>query len=186
MTHTSTRKRVTFTQNDVEISEISTGQVVAVGFANHDLRMYKFYHFLSYSQGNVILSHANETHKLLNDKFGHLNYRYLQSLIKEIMVERLPSIKFSKGTYKGCIVGKHVEHKYEKSKARRDVQVIDMIHLNLIGPFPTPSYGNSRYVLTFIDDFSRYCWVYFLKLKYEVFETFRVFKALLENTSGIK
>ena len=32
MTHTDKTKRVTFTQDDVEISEISIGQVVAMGF----------------------------------------------------------------------------------------------------------------------------------------------------------
>ena len=55
MTHIGTSKRVTFTQNDVEISEISTDQVVAVGYADHDSRMYKFSHFLPYSQGNALL-----------------------------------------------------------------------------------------------------------------------------------
>ena len=48
----------------------------------------------------------------------------------------------------------------------------------------TPSYGGSRYVLTFICDFSRYCCVYFLKLKSEVFETLKVWKALVENACG--
>ena len=56
----------------------------------------------------------------------------------------------------------------------------------MIGTLHTPSYGNSRYVFTFIDYFSRYCLVYFLKQKYEVFETFKVFKALVENMSGNK
>ena len=39
MKHIGTNKRVTFTQNDVDISEISTGQVVAMGFTDRDLRM---------------------------------------------------------------------------------------------------------------------------------------------------
>ena len=43
MTHTGESKRVTFTPNVVEISEISIGQVVAVGFADNDSRMYKHY-----------------------------------------------------------------------------------------------------------------------------------------------
>ena len=73
------------------------------------------------------------------------------------MVEGLPTIKFSNGTCEGCVEGKHVEGKYEKGKERRVVQVLDVIKSDLIGPLPTPSYGKSRYVLTFIDDFSRYC-----------------------------
>ena len=57
-------KRVTFTLEVVEIEEISTDKVVAFGFVYHNARMYKFSHFLPYFQGNVILSHANETRKL--------------------------------------------------------------------------------------------------------------------------
>ena len=140
----------------MEISEISTRQAVAVGIADHDSRMYKFSYFLPYSQGNALLSHANETKKLWIDMFGHLKYIYIQSLSTENMVERIPSIKFSKGTCKGCIVENHAKRKYDKEKEKRDVQVLDLIHSDLIRPLTTPSYGNSRYVLTFIDDFSRY------------------------------
>ena len=42
MTHTGEPKRVIFTPDMVEISEISTNQVIAVGYANHHERMYKF------------------------------------------------------------------------------------------------------------------------------------------------
>ena len=56
--------RVTFTPEVVEIEEISTHKLVAFGFVYHNARMYNFSHFLSYFQGNVILSHANETRKL--------------------------------------------------------------------------------------------------------------------------
>ena len=41
-------------------------------------------------------------------------------------------------------------------------------------------------MLTFIDDYSRFCWVYFLKLKSEVFEHLKIWKALVENQSGHK
>ena len=41
-------------------------------------------------------------------------------------------------------------------------------------------------VLTFIDEFSRYCWVRFLKHKSEFFYLFKVFRALVENQSGRK
>ena len=44
--------------------------------------------------------------------------------------------------------------------------------------------SQAKYVLPFIDGFSRYYWVYFLKLKSEVFDHFKVFKALVENQSG--
>ena len=46
--------------------------------------------------------------------------------------------------------------------------------------------SQDKYALTFIDEFSRYCWVHFLKHKSEVFGLFKVFKALVENQSGRK
>ena len=39
-------------------------------------------------------------------------------------------------------------------------------------------------MLTFIDDYTRKTWVYFLKLKSEVLEKFCHFKALVEKQSG--
>ena len=46
--------------------------------------------------------------------------------------------------------------------------------------------SQAKYALTFIDDFSRYCWVHFMKHKSEVFGLFKVFKALVENQCGRK
>ena len=48
------------------------------------------------------------------------------------------------------------------------------------------SMSQAKYALNFIDDFSRYCWVHFLKHKSEFFGLFKVFKALVENLSGKK
>lgn len=46
------------------------------------------------------------------------------------------------------------------------------------------SLSGSRYFLLFTDDFSRMSWVYFLQLKSETFEKFKIFKALTEKQSG--
>ena len=48
------------------------------------------------------------------------------------------------------------------------------------------SMTQAKYALTFIDYFSRYCWVHFLKHKFEVFDLFKVFRALVENQFGRK
>jgi hypothetical protein len=48
----------------------------------------------------------------------------------------------------------------------------------------TQSIGGAKYFITFVDDFSRKFWVYFLKYKSDVFETFKKFKAMVENENG--
>ena len=100
-------KRVTFTTDLVEIEDISTDQVVAIGYADHHERMYKFSNFLPTSNEQDLLSHANETSKLWHERFGHMNYKYLQALHRDEMVDGLPQIKPSNGACIGCVVGKH-------------------------------------------------------------------------------
>ena len=102
------------------------------------------------------------------------------------MVEGLAAIKFTSDVCQGCILGKHPEKKFDKGKAQRASSPLGMIHSDIMGPFMQPSISKVRYVLTFIDDFSRFTWVFFLKLKSEVFECLIEFKALAENESGCK
>ena len=102
------------------------------------------------------------------------------------MVEGLLPIKISSGICKGCIVDKHLEHKFDRGEASRATSILGLIHFDISGPMPTTYMSGSRYVLTFIDDFSRFTWVFFLKKKYEVLERFTEFKASVENASGRK
>ena len=55
-----------------------------------------------------------------------------------------------------------------------------------MGPFQTKSLEGASYVLTFIDDFSRMTFGYLLEHKDQTFETFKVFKAFVENQTNLK
>ena len=83
MTHTEQPNRLIFTPDMVEISEISTDQVIVVGYVDHHERMYKFSNFLPTSSDQEIHSHANEFSKLWHERFVHMDYIYLQTLHKE-------------------------------------------------------------------------------------------------------
>jgi transposase InsO family protein len=48
---------------------------------------------------------------------------------------------------------------------------------------PSSSISGYVYYVSFIDDYSRKTWVFFLKSKDEVFSKFKEFKALIENLS---
>jgi transposase InsO family protein len=51
---------------------------------------------------------------------------------------------------------------------------------------PSSSISGYVYYVSFIDDYSRRTWIYFLKSKDEVFNKFKEFKALIENLSERK
>ena len=54
----------------------------------------------------------------------------------------------------------------------------------MCGPIQTESFGGARYFVTFSDDYSRYCAVYFIKQKSEVLEKFKELKAATTNEAG--
>lgn len=58
------------------------------------------------------------------------------------------------------------------------------MHSDLFGPLPVVSFSGYKYFLTFIDDFCKHTWVYFLKLKSEFFNMFLAIKAFVEKQSG--
>ena len=60
---------------------------------------------------------------------------------------------------------------------------MELIHSDVCGPIPSTSLSGFEYYVTFIDDYSRNTWIYFLKTKDDVFIKFKEFKALIENQS---
>lgn len=57
-------------------------------------------------------------------------------------------------------------------------------YIDLCGPIKPESHSHKRYFLTFIDNFSRKTWVFFLVEKSEAFEIFKKLKALIEKEIG--
>ena len=81
---------------------------------------------------------------------------------------------------KHCIYGKQCRQKF-KAGSHVSKGVLDYVHSDVWGPSPTVSYGGAKYYVLFVDDFSRKVWVYVLKIKANVFNTFKQFKVMVEK-----
>ncbi|GKA55115.1 retrotransposon protein, putative, ty1-copia subclass [Tanacetum coccineum] len=77
----------------------------------------------------------------------------------------------------GKMARKPYTHQVERAN-----DLLGLIHTDVYGPFKIMSRQGASYFVTFIDDFSHY--VYLLKHKHEVFETFKVFQKKVENQLG--
>jgi transposase InsO family protein len=55
------------------------------------------------------------------------------------------------------------------------------VHTYVWGPDQVSSLGGSGYYITFIDYSTRKTWVYYIQKKYDVFDTFKKWKDLVEN-----
>ena len=99
MTHTGSPKKVFFSPNEVEISDIVNGIFISKGFVDHSSRVYRFSHFMPFSKPSTLLTHANEARKHWYERFGHLKYKYLSYFCEKYMVSWIPKINISKGVY---------------------------------------------------------------------------------------
>ena len=81
ITHSSTRKRVEFTHDAVNIFDIQSNSKVATGEVNHRYRMYTFSKFIELDS-TLLLMHADDSSRLWHEIFDHLNFRYIQQLYK--------------------------------------------------------------------------------------------------------
>lgn len=116
-------------------------------------------------------------------KLGHLN-RKSMALLKEMSIGLSDSLK-NNFSCKDCIKEKHVKDLFNVSK-KRFSHHLKLVYLDLYGPMEEKSIEGNRYFLTFIDDFSRYIFVYILTHKNQVTETFLKFKNMAERQIGEK
>ncbi|GJU26190.1 retrotransposon protein, putative, ty1-copia subclass [Tanacetum coccineum] len=101
----------------------------------------------------------------------------MQKLQREGLLESINDESYDK--FESCISGKMTKKPFNNN-IERATDLLGLIHTDVCGPFRHVSRNGASYFLTFTDDFSRYGYVYLLKLKHEVFETFKVFKSEVE------
>ena len=124
---------------------------------------------------------------LWHQRFGHLNENDLKSLFKNQLVSGL-NLAAGKGdeVCHGCELGKSKRFPFPKTSQRKTTKPLQLIHSDLCGPLNIASVGGSKYFVSFIDDYSRYVSVYFLKTKDEAYDKFIEYVELVENQFDLK
>jgi transposase InsO family protein len=185
ITHSGEGKTIEFSPHQVIIKDLKDPKhVLATGIVDDITRLYNFNNFGSSTFSSVFVAHSDDLSKLWHEQFGHLNYRSLQQLFNQQVVTGLPLVSCRDGVCVVCVLGKHHRDSFDKRASWHASGPLQLVHSDLCGPFSSPSFSGCKYFLTFIDDFSRRTWVYFLKLKSEVFDKFLAYKALVEKQSG--
>ena len=111
-----------------------------------------------------------EPNELWHRRLTHVHYRALP-----IAFQRKHD-----GVRKGCVKGKNTKKTFPSSKSKAK-GILEIIHSDVCGPMSSNSLSGYAYYVSFIDDFSRKTWIYFMKNKDEVFSKFKEFKALIKN-----
>nr|GFA66509.1 retrovirus-related Pol polyprotein from transposon TNT 1-94 [Tanacetum cinerariifolium] len=133
-----------------------------VRFSNNDFAMIAGY-------GDVVIGSMMINKVYYVEGLGHNLFSFGQFCDKCLKVAFRKSTCFVRNK-DACEQGK-IHWKHHKSKmAFASDKPLYLLHMDLCGPMRVQSINEKRYVLVFVDDYSRYTWVFFLHSKDEASE----------------
>ncbi|GJX60854.1 reverse transcriptase domain-containing protein [Tanacetum coccineum] len=112
---------------------------------------------------------------LWHARLGHLHNKRMLEMSKNDLI---PAIDENLAKCNTCMLTKITRQPF-KSITRKYV-ILELIHSDLCDFHEAPSLGNKSYVITLIDDASRFCYVYLLHAKDEALDKFRIYKTEVE------
>ena len=116
-----------------------------------------------------------------HSRLGHMGEKNMAILFKNGLLPKMQST--SMDFCEHCVNGKQTRKAFGTG-THRSKEMLEYIHSDVWGPSPIPSHSGKLYYVSFIDDYSRFAWVYFLHNKSEVLSTFQKWKAIVENQTG--
>jgi len=130
------------------------------------------------------LANNHSCNSVLNDCFDvwHMRLGHVSSSGMSIISKQFPFIPCIKNAppCDACHYAKQKKLPFSHSSIKSSAP-FDLLHIDLRGPYSTPSFLGHKYFLTLVDDFSRFTWVIFLKTKDETQKHLKHFIAYVEN-----
>ncbi|KAL5515273.1 hypothetical protein EMCRGX_G000418 [Ephydatia muelleri] len=129
---------------------------------------------------------VNNKINLWHQRLGHLNEHQLKEMASQDLVKGLCIPCNTRMSFcEKCVEGKMARKPFQSVGEIRTTRKLQLVHSDVCGPMPTESIGGSRYFVTFVDDYSRFCRVYFMKRKSEAFDKFKEFERCSTNECGL-
>ncbi|GJX18199.1 retrotransposon protein, putative, ty1-copia subclass [Tanacetum coccineum] len=131
-----------------------------------------------YNVSNKRAKHNLDSTYLWHCHLAHISKKRIEKLQHYGLLKSTDDESFDQCV--SCLSGK-MTRKLFPHHTERATDLLGLIHTDVCGPLRHVSRQGASYFITFTDDYSRYGYVYLLKHKHEVFETFKVFKNEVEN-----
>ncbi|KAF2320748.1 hypothetical protein GH714_030492 [Hevea brasiliensis] len=139
------------------------------------------------SSGNYVVFRPNnvktkksEIADLWHARLRHMSYHKLNLMMKSMIIG-LPQLNIQEDVIcVGCQYGKAHQLPFGDSEYRAK-EPLELVFSNIFILVKQPSISGYLYMITFINNFSRYVWVYFMKDKSKALCKFKEFKETIEK-----
>ena len=172
-----------FDSNKFLIQDLHSGKVLFKGLSSNGL-------YPIHTQPSPSLVTASPTvyaflssknkWQLWHHRLGHPSDRVLVSTLPSLSSCISVRNKHVQHHCKHCLIGKMHQLPFAHSQFQ-STQPLELVHSDVWGPAPVSSSNGYKYYLLFMDDFSKYSWLFLLKHKSDVLATFKHFKATVET-----
>jgi hypothetical protein len=157
-----------------------SGVFVGFGYYNNGMFMMNL-NGVPNDSGSVFMSSSNVINSSLwHARLGHVHYKRMHEMSKDDLI---PVFDKNVENCKTCMLTKITRQPF-KSITRKSV-ILELIHSDLCDLHATPSLGHKKYFVTFIDDASRFCYVYLLHAKDESLDKFKIYKTEVEVQQNV-
>ncbi|KAK8597148.1 hypothetical protein V6N12_065624 [Hibiscus sabdariffa] len=123
---------------------------------------------------------SNQTY-LWHCHLGHISERRISKLHKDGLLD--PFVFEQMDVCESCLLGKMTKTPFN-GKGEQASDLLGLIHSDVCGPMNTQARGKFYYFIIFIDDFSRYGYIYLMRHKSEALEKFKEFRNEVQNQHG--
>ena len=130
------------------------------------------------SSNKQVLGVTKPTTSTWHSRLGHPSTLVISQIVSRHKLSLIHDVN-NKHVCDACQQGKSHQLPYPKSTSVSSFP-LDLIFSDVWGPAPT-SVGLFQYYVTFIDDFSKFTWIYLIRHKSEVFQCFHDFQNLVER-----
>ena len=170
---------VRFSRDGCLVQDQVSGKVIAKGPKVGRLFPLQFSVPSSLSLASMVVDNKVE---VWHQRLGHPNNVILSHLIKHDFLGSKDQCFNHKLSFdcSTCRLGKSKILPFPSHGGHANTS-FEIIHSDVWGITPVVSHAQYKYFVTFIDDYSRFTWVYFLRTKAEVFAVFKKFVAYVET-----
>ncbi|KAL4311654.1 hypothetical protein GQ457_01G013270 [Hibiscus cannabinus] len=154
--------------------------VLARGKKNTNL--YLMHALTSRDTVNVTVNYSST--ELWHKRLSHMSEKGLNCLARKDKLFGLKNATLKNCAH--CLERKQKRVSFSILPPYRKSELLELVHSDVCGMIKVRSHGGALYFVTFIDGYSRKLWVYTLKSKDQVFETFKQFQASVERETGKK
>nr|GEW75170.1 retrovirus-related Pol polyprotein from transposon TNT 1-94 [Tanacetum cinerariifolium] len=103
----------------------------------------------------ICLATIDENSTLWHRRLRHANMRLIQSLASKELVRNLHKLKFDQHFCDACKFRKQAHASRKAKNIVSTTRCLELLHMDLFGPFAVRSYGGNRYTLVIVDEYSR-------------------------------